>query len=210
MKAVIFARVSSTNGSQDYQRQITDLNDYARRNSIEIVAVFAEKISGAKLNTERVELQHMIEFVQSGKAERILVTEISRLGRNTHQVLSVLEELNRHKISLFILNYGIDTLTPLKEINPMSQFLITILAEVAAMERGTIRNRMASGYSNYRSKGGAVGRKVGYRITDDTLKAKYIEEIKLIKKGISLRNISKITGTSVNTIRKVARLIQPS
>jgi DNA invertase Pin-like site-specific DNA recombinase len=84
----------------------------------------------------------------------------------------------------------------------MSQFLITILAEIARMERKTIRERVESGYKNYRANGGKVGRKTGYRKSDIDMKEQYGEEIKLLRKGISLRNISKITGTSINTIRK--------
>ena len=96
----------------------------------------------------------------------------------------------------------IETLTENGTINPMSQFLITILAEVARMERKTIRERVESGYKNYRANGGKVGRKEGYRKSDIEMKEQYAEEIRLLRKGISLRDISKITGTSINTIRK--------
>ena len=88
----------------------------------------------------------------------------------------------------------------------MSQFLITILAEVARMERKTIRERVASGYQNFRSNGGRVGRKQGYSKSDEAMKQEYTEEIRLLKKGYSLRNTSKLTGTSVNTLRKLSQL----
>lgn len=70
------------------------------------------------------------------------------------------------------------------------------------MERKTIRERVASGYTNYRNNGGKVGRKQGYRKSEEAMREEYSEVIKLLKKGISLRNISKITNLSVNTIRK--------
>jgi len=89
-----------------------------------------------------------------------LVTELSRQGRDTLQVLKTLEILNQNKISLWIQNYNIETLTPEKEINSMSQFLVTILAEVVRMERRTIENRLQSGYQNFRATGGVVGRKL--------------------------------------------------
>jgi DNA invertase Pin-like site-specific DNA recombinase len=88
----------------------------------------------------------------------------------------------------------------------MSQFLITILAEVARMERKTIRERVESGYNNFRANGGKVGRKVGYRKSDEQMREEYAEEIRLLKKGYSLRNIQKITNTSVNTLRKIKNL----
>ena len=118
-------------------------------------------------------------------------------------MLEVIEQFNKLGISLYIQNYGIETLTENGKVNPMSQFLITILAEVARMERKTIRERVESGYNNYRAKGGKVGRKVGYRKTIEVMREEYSEELRLLKKGISLRNISKITGTSINTIRKL-------
>ncbi|NDW10417.1 recombinase family protein [Dysgonomonas sp. 520] len=203
----LYVRVSSTNGTQDYQRQINDLTAYANQNNYEVVKVFAEKVSGAKKNTDRPELLKMIDFINSSKIEKVLVTELSRLGRDTLQTLQTIELLNQNKISLHIQNYNIETLSPNGDINPMSQFLITILAEVARMERKTIRERVESGYKNHLANGGSVGRKVGYRKDAETMKVQYSEDIKLLKKGYSLRNIQKITGTSLNTLQKVKQLI---
>lgn len=144
----------------------------------------------------------MIDYVNANHIDMVVVTELSRLGRDTLQVLEVIENFNKLGISLYIQNYHIKTLTEDGKINSMSQFLITILAEVARMERKTIRERVESGYNNFRANGGKVGRKEGYRKSEIEMREQYAEEIRLLKKGISLRNISKITGKSVNTIRK--------
>jgi DNA invertase Pin-like site-specific DNA recombinase len=149
----------------------------------------------------------MIDYVRNNNINMVLVTELSRLGRDTLQVLEVIEQFNKLGISLFIQNYHIETLNENGTINAMSQFLITILAEVARMERKTIRERVESGYKNYRANGGKVGRKEGYRKSDIDMREQYAEEIRLLRKGISLRNISKITGTSINTIRKCQNFI---
>ena len=201
----IFARVSTN--VQDYERQVNELTALAQRNSWSVEAVFCEKVSGAKKNTDRKELSRMVDYVQAHKINKVAVTELSRLGRDTLQVLEVIEQFNKLGISLYIQNYGIETLTADGEVNPMSQFLITILAEVARMERKTIRERVESGYKNFRAHGGKVGRKEGYRKSESDMREQYAEEIRLLRKGISLRNISKITGTSVNTIRKCQSLI---
>ena len=190
-EVVIFARVSSTGDRQDYQRQVNDLTDYATRNGMKVKRVFAEKVSGGKRNEEREELMNMIAYV------------LSRVGRNTLQVLKTIEILNENGISLFIQNYGIETLTDEGKINPMSQLLVTILAEIARMERKTIQERMESGYRNYRENGGKVGRKVGYRKDERKLLQEYVDEVKLLRKGYSLRNVAKITGHSVSTIQKI-------
>lgn len=201
----IFARVSTN--IQEYDRQVSELTALAQRNSWSVEAVFTEKISGARKNADRKELRRMIEYVQDHDINKVAVTELSRLGRDTLQVLEVIELFNRLGISLYIQNYGIETLTESGEVNPMSQFLITILAEVARMERKQIRERVESGYKNYRANGGKVGRKEGYRKSEADMREQYAEEIRLLRKGISLRNISRITSTSVNTIRKCQSLI---
>lgn len=203
MKVVIFARVSTA--IQEYDRQINELSALALSNGWSIEGVFAEKISGAKKNVERVELMKMVEFVEANNIDKVLVTELSRLGRNTLQVLEVIELLNSKGISLYIQNYGIETLTKDGEVNPMSQFLITILSEVSRLERKTIRERVSSGYTNYRNQGGKVGRKEGFRKSDEQMRADYPKEIQLLKKGLSLRNIRAITNTSVNTLRKLQK-----
>lgn len=205
IKTVIFARVSTN--VQEYDRQINELTVLAKSNGWSVEAVFAEKISGAKSNKERTELLNMVSYVEGNHINKVLVTELSRLGRDTLQVLEVIQMLNEKGISLYIQNYNIETLTKDGKVNAMSQFLITILAEVARMERKTIRERVESGYKNYRANGGKVGRKIGYKKAEETIRKQYTEEIKLLKKGYSLRNISKITGTSINTIRKCKSLI---
>lgn len=201
VKTVIFARVSTS--LQEYDRQVNELTILANTNGWNVEATFTEKISGAKANTERTELLNMISYVEANHINKVLVTELSRLGRDTLQVLEVIQMLNEKGISLYIQNYNIETLTKDGKVNAMSQFLITILAEVARMERKTIRERVASGYQNFRNNGGKVGRKTGYRKSDKDMKEQYGKEIQLLKKGLSLRNVSAITHTSINTLRKL-------
>ena len=204
-KICIFARVSTN--VQDYERQVNELTTLAHCNCWSVEAVFCEKVSGAKKNIERKELSRMVDYVQAHHINKVAVTELSRLGRDTLQVLEVIEQFNRLGISLYIQNYGIETLTENGEVNPMSQFLITILAEVARMERKQIRERCESGYKNFRANGGKVGRKEGYKKSDEAMREQYAEVIRLLRKGISLRYISKITGRSINTIRKCQNII---
>ena len=205
MDVVIFGRVSTL--IQDYDRQINELTAICTQRGWLVRSVFTEKISGAKENAERKELSRMIEYIKAQHIDKVLVTELSRLGRDTLQVLQVIETLNDMKVSLYIQNYNIETLNEDGKVNAMSQFLITILAEIARMERKTIRERMNSGYKNFREQGGVVGRKQGYTKSDDQMKQQYSQEIKLLRKGLSLREISKLTGHSVNTIRKVVRFV---
>lgn len=204
-QVVLFCRVSTM--IQDYDRQVKDLTLLANTHNWKIQEIFTEKISGAKKNDERTELSNLLAYVRAHNINKVLVTELSRLGRDTLQVLSTIELLNDAGVSLYIMNYNIETLDINGKVNPMSQFLITILAEVARMERKTIKERMDSGYKNYRQSNGKVGRKVGYRKTDEQFKLDYKDVIRLLKKGVSLRDISKATNTSVNTIRKCQKYV---
>lgn len=206
-KVVLFCRVSSTSDRQSYDRQIEDLNQLAVSRNYKVEAIFAEKVSGAKKNDERQELMNMIEFINNNKISKVCVTELSRLGRDPLQILQTIEILNQNKISLFIQNYNIETLTPEKEINPMTQFLVTILAEVSRMERRAIENRLSSGYKHYREhKNGMVGRKVGYRKSKEEMLQQYQEEIKMLKKGYAYSHISQITNTNKNTLTKLRKM----
>ena len=205
MDVVIFGRVSTL--IQDYDRQVNELTAICTQRGWLVRSVFTEKISGAKKNAERKELSRMIEYIKAQHIDKVLVTELSRLGRDTLQVLQVIETLNDMKVSLYIQNYNIETLNEDGKVNAMSQFLITILAEIARMERKTIRERMNSGYKNFREQGGVVGRKPGYIKSEDQMKQQYSQEIKLLRKGLSLREVSKLTGHSINTVRKVARYV---
>ena len=172
-----------------------------------VLQVFSEKVSGAKKNEERQELQSLMSYISTHNVEKVLVWELSRLGRNTLEVLKTIEEFNTLGISLFIKNYNIETLNEDGKPNVMSQFLVTILAEVASMERASIKERMDSGLKKYMSNGGKVGRKVGYRKNNEKVQEEYSDVIKLLRKGISIRNVSKLTGHSVNTILKCKKQI---
>ena len=204
IKAVIYARVSTQ--GQDYDRQLAELKQYADRMGYDIVKTFSEKISGAKKVEERQAMTELLNYVEVNKVDKVLIYECSRLSRRAVDFLSIIVIFNEKKISLYIHQNGLETLLPNGEINPIATLVLGILAQFNSMERSLIRSRMESGYNNFRNNGGIVGRKTGYRKTSEQMKEEYAEEIRLLKKGYSLRNISKITHTSVNTLRKLSAL----
>ena len=209
-KVVILARVSTD--KQEYERQITELAEHCRKMDWEVVRIFANKVSGAKTNEEREEIQELIEFVKTHQIQRVVCLEISRMGRNTLEALKVIQLLNEHKVSLYVKNYNLETLDSDGKVNPVASLICTILLEIAQMERLTIKERMASGRKQYiekcRREGIKMGRPETYRKSIEEYKKQYQKEISLIRKGLSLANISAITGTSINTIRKVRILVR--
>lgn len=204
-KVVIYARVSTA--GQDYERQLSELKEYASRMNYEVVDVFAEKISGAKKVAEREALTDLLKFVNENQVDTVLIYECSRLSRRAVDFLQVIEHLTERGVSVYIYQNGLETLLPDGSPNPIAQLVLGILAQFNSMERGLIRSRMESGYNHFRMNGGKVGRKVGYRKSVDEMKTQYSKEIQLIKKGISLRNIAAICGTSVNTLQKIKKII---
>lgn len=204
VKAIIYARVSTQ--GQDYYRQLAELKQYADHMGYDVVKTFSEKISGAKKVEERQAMSSLLNYVEVNKVDKVLIYECSRLSRRAVDFLSIIEIFNEKKISLYIHQNGLETLLPNGEINPIATLVLGILAQFNSMERSLIRSRMESGYNNFRNNGGIVGRKTGYRKTSEQMKEEYAEEIRLLKKGYSLRNISKITHTSVNTLRKLSAL----
>ena len=204
MKVVIYARVSTV--IQDYDRQIDELKDYAKRMNYQVVKVFSEKVSGTKKVAERNALSELLDYVRTNKVDKVLIYECSRLSRRIVDFLQVIEELNEQKVSLYIHQNGLETLLQDGSVNPIASLVLGIIAQFNSMERSLIRSRMESVYNPYRTTGGKVGRKTGYRKSQEEMREEYAEEIRLLKKGISLRNICKITHTSVNTLRKVRDL----
>lgn len=208
-KVVILARVSTD--KQDYERQLIELREYCSRAGWQIVHEFAAKVSGAKQNEERSEITELVNYVESNHIKRVVCLEVSRLGRNTLESLKVIQILNEHKVSLFIKNYGLETLTPDGNVNPVASLITTILLEIAQMERLTIRERMASGRNQYiakcRANGIKMGRPASYRKSEAAYREQYAKELSLLRKGISLRNVSALTGTSVNTLRKLLSIL---
>lgn len=204
-RVVILARVSTD--KQEYERQINELTDYCRKMDWSVEKIFANKISGAIRNEYREEITKLIDYVKSNDICRVVCLEISRVGRNTLEALKVIQILNENKVSLFVKNYNLETLDADGNVNPIASLICTILLEIASMERLTIKERMASGRKQYiekcRRDGIKMGRPATYRKSDEEYKKQYQREISLIRKGLSLANISAITGTSINTIRKL-------
>ena len=200
-KVVIYARVSTS--TQDYTRQITELRNYAWKQNYQIVKEFSEKISGGKKIEERAAIKELLDFVKDNKVEKVLVYECSRLSRRQLDFLSIIEQLTEARVSLYILQNGLETLLPDGRPNPIANLCFGIIAEFNNLEKNLIRARMASGYEHHRALGGRVGRKEGYRKSEDEYRTTYDREIALLSKGNTLADVRAITGTSINTLRKL-------
>lgn len=207
MNVVIYSRVSSQSVRQSTERQVVDLERFATGRGDKVVAVFEEKVSGRKANVDRPVLSRCLEYCidPQNQVDMLLLSEISRLGRSTLEILKALDILHTHKVCVYIQNLNLETLRPDKTVNPLSSLVTTLLGELAAMERQGIIDRLNSGRELYIEKGGRLGRRPGSKKNLEQKREEYKEAISLLRKGYSIRNVAKLTNKSVSTILSVKK-----
>ncbi|MBT3871377.1 MAG: recombinase family protein [Flavobacteriaceae bacterium] len=209
INAVIYSRVSSESERQDTQRQTTELKQYASRMGYNIVEVYEEKVSGFKKNEQRPVFTKMLEDINTNQIDKILVWELSRIGRSVLNSLQNIQILHDLKVGIYIKNFNLETLNDDKTPNSLSMFMVQILFAVANMESKMTLARLQSGYRNHIKKHGSksVGRKKGSVDSDEKILERHSDVARLLKRGLSIRNISAITNKSSNTVLKVKKLM---
>ena len=186
--AIIYARVSTS--SQDTARQIADLQAYAEKNGLKVEGIFEEKISGAKKNSERSALCSAFEYAKNNGVEVILFSEVSRLGRNTMEVLESVKTLADNGINAYFAKENFFILDEKGKVSPITTIFMSCLGMVGEIERENIRYRLKSGYDNFRNNNnGKVGRKEGYRDSAEVKENKYPISLKFIRKGYKLTEV---------------------
>ena len=203
--AVIYARVSSVGDRQSTERQVNDLSDYALYKQLEVRKVFEEHISGAKKNEERPVLCQTLEYCKQNGISTLLVSELSRMGRNAFEVLASVKELLDCGINLYIQKEQFNLLGEDGKPSLFAPIMLATLSTCAQLERENITFRLQSGRKQYVAKGGRLGRKPGSVKTVEQKKEEYREAIMLLKKGYSIRDVAKLTGKGISTIQRVKK-----
>lgn len=203
MKAVIYARVSSIGDRQNTDRQISDLLDYVNYQKLELSKVFEEHISGAKKNSERPVLQEAIEYCKSNGVAILLVSELSRLGRNAFEVLATVKDLIDNGINLYMQKEQLTLLDAEGKPTMFAPIMIATLSTCAQLERENIKFRLNSGRKLYIERGGKLGRRVGSIKTTEQKREEYREVISYLKRGYSVRNVAKLTNRGVSTVQRI-------
>lgn len=175
---------------------------FANSNNYNIIGTYEEHISGATKNENRTVLMECLDFCDSQNANFLLLSELSRLGRSTLQVLKSLEMLHEAGVSVYIQNLGIYTLNATGEANPVASIMVTVLAEMANIERSNIVYRLNSGRESYIASGGKLGRRKGSVKSTEQKKEEYKEVISLLKRGYSVRNTAKFCFHEPTTARQ--------
>lgn len=192
-RAAIYARVSTAD--QSCERQIAELTAFAERGSFKVMGVFKDNASGTKAN--RLARNRIIELAQARKIDAVLVTELSRWGRSTQDLLDTLNRLSGWKVSIVAMN-GMTF-----ELNtPHGCMMATMLAGIAQFERDLLSERVKSGLAAARTGGKKLGRQPGQRPKSNKLAPKVLEAIKA---GKSYRWIARDLGISKNTVTDIVK-----
>lgn len=207
MKVAILVRVSSKSDRQDYDRQISDLTAVAKRNKWQVVKIVATKVSATKTKlTAREDIAELFDLVSSNQIQKVLVTELTRIGRRAKEIREVYEYLQESGVSIFIQSLGLDTGVKGPFQKAINSIILTILSELAELETVRLSQRIKSGMKEAAKKGKLAGRPKGSK--DDMQEKirrnpKYKTAAKKLKEGLSLRDAAATAGVSVNTVRKI-------
>lgn len=196
MAKVKYIRVSSQ--EQNTARQEVNTKEFSK--------IYIDKISGTIPFKERKEGKKLIADIENGLISEIHINSIDRLGRNIIELLMMIEFLNQNSVNLFVENIGMFSLIENKP-NPSFKMIISVLGNVAEMERSNMLERQRQGIELAKAKGTYTGRLYGTRMTDEKFLLKYKTVVKELRNGESLRRASKIGGCSLGTAQKVQRLI---
>lgn len=203
--AVIYARVSSVGDRQSTTRQVIDLREYADYTKLEVKEVFEEHISGARKNEERDGLVRAITYCKENHIDTLLVSELSRVGRNAFEVLATIKEMVDNGINLYMQKEQLNLLDADGKPTMFAPIMIATLSTCAQLERENIKFRLNSGLKTYVAKGGKVGRKKGSVKTMEKKEEEYRDIISYLKKGYSIRVTAKLTEKSVSTVQRVKK-----
>jgi putative DNA-invertase from lambdoid prophage Rac len=192
-RAAIYCRVSTAD--QSCARQERDLTAFAARAGYEVIGVYKETGSGVRL--DRAERKRVMALAQAREIDAVLVTELSRWGRGTLDLLRTLEELEGRRVSVIAMNgLAFDLSTP------HGRMLATVLAGIAEFERELTQERIRSGIAAAKARGKRLGRRLGQRPKSDRLAPKVLA---LVAEGRSYRLIGRELGLSKNTVADIVR-----
>lgn len=192
-RAAIYCRVSTSD--QSCERQERDLTAFAARAGYEVVGIFKETGSGGKL--DRAERKRVMALAQRREIDSVLVTELSRWGRSTLDLLNTLKEFEAKRVSVITMNGLAFDLT-----TPHGRMLATVIAGIAEFERELIQERIRSGLALAKARGKRLGRQPGQRPKSDRFSHKVIE---LVSQGRSYRLIGRQLGLSKNTVAAIVK-----
>jgi DNA invertase Pin-like site-specific DNA recombinase len=200
----ILVRVSTF--KQETARQVSELQNYAESRGYNVVEVCSETVSGRADEDTRHGLRRVEELACAKKIAKVLVHEVSRLGRKSSVTQKFVETLEENGVSLYWHAHSVETLLPNGKRNPAAGIMLALLAEMARGEVETLRERINSGLAEARRKGVILGRPRGSRLSSKALLEKHQDIVRQLRAGQSIRNAAKISGKGISTVQRVRAL----
>ena len=197
MTKVKYIRVSTT--EQNTGRQETNSKEFSK--------VYIDKVSGSVKFSERKEASKLLNDIENGLISEIHINSIDRLGRSIIDILTMIEYFNQKSVKVFVENIGMFSLIDNKP-NPSFKMIVSVLGNVAEMERNNMLERQKQGIELAKAKGVYSGRLYGTKMTDNEVLTKYKIVVRELKNGESLRRASKIGGCSLGTAQKVQSILK--
>lgn len=204
-KAVIYSRVSSVGDRQDTTRQVRDLELLAKQRNLKIEKTYEEHISGAKRTQNRPVLKECLDYCFTNDIDILLISELSRLGRNVDDVLANVRLCKEKHLNVYFQKEQLSIFNEDGKEHPFLTIFIAVLGTCAEMERENIKFRLNSGKAQFIAKGGRVGRKEGYKKPNEKLQEEYAGVIKLLRKGYPVRMIAKTEGVGISTVKRIKK-----
>ena len=204
-KAVIYSRVSSTGDRQDTSRQIRDLEILAKQQNLIIEKTYEEHVSGAKKTQDRPVLKECLDYCFTNDIDILLISELSRLGRNVDDVLANVRLCKEKHLNVYFQKEQLSIFNSDGKEHPFLTIFIAVLGTCAEMERENIKFRLNSGKAKFIAEGGKVGRKEGYKKPDEKLQEEYAGVIKMLRKGYPIRMIAKSEGVGISTVMRIKK-----
>ncbi|WP_396149434.1 recombinase family protein [Flavobacterium sp.] len=169
--------------------------------------ILMDKISGSVPFKERPQAKILIDYIEDGKVNILVIEELSRLGRNTGDCISTLEWMDGKGINVIVRNLGIES-RPNGKKNPIWNVLTSVISSLYTLELENIKERTSVGRQMYVQRGGILGRKVGSTLSDRDFieKPKSQKIIEYLNKEWTLREIAKQLDCSTRTIQKVKKV----
>lgn len=202
----ILVRVSTM--KQETDRQVSELQTYAKSKRYEVVEVCRETISGAADEDNRHGLNRAEELARIGAIRKVLVHEVSRLARRNSVAHAFVETLEELGVSLYWHQQGIETLLPNGKRNPAAAIMFALLAEMARAERETLSERIKSGLAEARRKGRRLGRPKGSTLSEQDFLKKHREVVRWLRRGESIRTTAARTNRATATVQRVKKALQ--
>lgn len=168
--------------------------------------IFLDKVSGTIHFKDRPMANELLEAIKRGEINYVSVSDISRLGRSTLDVLQTLDNFTKANVTLRVDNLGLESLVDGKE-NPTFMLIISVLANISSMERLTLRERQLEGIAEAKKRGVYKGRLKGtIDSSEETLK-RYKEVVNFLRMKKSLRDIASRCDVSLGTVQKVKKIL---